>query len=81
VSNGTASHGTKLTGDWGGAINRKLVFQAGQVSRPLAVPTFPDVNSELDETVKVAITSVSTTDPNVVVGSHSLVFGTILSDE
>jgi hypothetical protein len=81
VSNGTATHGTKLTGDWGGAINRKLVFQPGQVSHPLGVAAFPDLISERDETVKVAIMSVSTTDPNVVVGAHSLVFGTILSDE
>jgi hypothetical protein len=81
VSNGSASHGTKLTGDWGGAINRKLVFRPGQVSHPLGVAAFPETLSERDETVKVAVTSVSTTDANVVLGSHTLVFGTILSDE
>ncbi len=82
VSNGTATHGTKLSGDWGGAINRKIVFRAGVVSMPLGVAAFPDTVSELDETVKVALLSVATADPNVVLSStNNLVFGTILSDE
>jgi len=81
VSSGTAVHGTKVTGDWAGAINRKLVFRPGQVSKIIAVSIFPDTVSELDKTVNVKLLPLVTTDGTAALGPQFQAVGTILSDE
>jgi hypothetical protein len=78
VSNVTATRGTKLTGDWGGAVNRQFVIRAGRVFKSVNVAVFPDLGDELDETFKVTLLTVT---PGVSLGSRKVAFGTILSDE
>jgi hypothetical protein len=81
VAAGTAVHGTKLNGDWGGGVLRKVVFRAGQVSKIVAVSAFPDTNDELDKTVNLTLGTPLTTDATVSLGSNDTAVGTILSDE
>jgi hypothetical protein len=81
VSKITAVKGSRASGgDWGGAVVRKIVFRAGQVSRPLTVPAFPDTVHELDLYIQVRLTSVTSTS-GVTLGTHIESVGTILSDE
>jgi hypothetical protein len=77
VSKVTATRGTRLTGDWGGAINKKVVIRANTTSKVMVVPTFVDTNNELDLTVALLITSVNGAD----FGPKITGTGTILSDE
>jgi hypothetical protein len=78
LSSLSATHGTKATGDWGGAINRSLKLKAHTLSKTINVAAFADSNHELDETVRVALLTVS---PGVSLGTRSVAIGTILSDE
>jgi hypothetical protein len=78
LSSLSATHGTKATGDWGGAINRSLKLKAHTLSKTINVAAFADSNHELDETVQVTLLTVS---PGVSVGTRSVAIGTILSDE
>lgn len=77
MSNETALRGTKLTGDYGGAVVKTIIFRPSQTSKYVVVPTFSDLKSELDLQLKVKILSVTGGD----MGSHNEVLGTILSDE
>jgi hypothetical protein len=88
VGNVTAVKGNKLTGDWGGGQTKRVRFNAGQVSKIVAVPTFPDLNSEIDETLTVDFVKVTQltkvdfpagTEPAT--GGDGRGIGTILSDE
>jgi hypothetical protein len=78
VASITATHGPKLVGDWGGAINRKLKLRAGTLSKTVNVAAFPETRHEFDETVRVLIQSATS---GVSVGARSTAIGTILTDE
>ena len=77
----TANRGTKLNAglnsDWGGPVLRRIVFKAGQTSRPFAMATFPDTVHEFDKTVRYKIQTVI----GATAGPRSETIGTILSDE
>jgi hypothetical protein len=77
VSSSTAVRGTKLTGDWGGAINKNVLIRAGRVSKSVVVPAFADVLDELDETIDVRILGAS----GAALPADLTAVGTILSDE
>ena len=78
TSNMTAIRGTQSGGgDYGGAVNKTVLFKPGITSKYVAVPAYPDTLSNLDLTLKVKILSVGGAD----LGSHNEVVGTILSDE
>jgi hypothetical protein len=77
VSSTTAIRGKKLTGDWGGAINKKVLIRAGRVSKPVVVPAFADLHDELDETIEVRILSAT----GAALPADVVAVGTILSDE
>lgn len=74
----TAVHGNKVSGDWGGGITKKAVIRAGRVGKVFGVGTFPDLNHELDLTLRVEIDSAAgvTISP-----THNSAIGTIYSDE
>jgi hypothetical protein len=67
------------TADFGGASVKRVKFNPNQVSKFLSVPAFPDVVSELDETVTVVVLSVEGITPAA--GGRTSAVGTILSDE
>jgi hypothetical protein len=89
VGNGTAEKGVRGDGfDWGGGISKKVRFTAGQVSKIISIPTFPDITPELDETLTVDVAGFLNaskqpfapgTEPATTGHGHGV--GTILSDE
>jgi hypothetical protein len=68
-----------LTADWGGITTKRVNLKAGQVSKFLSVPAFPDLTSELDETLTVNVIDVQGITPAA--GGRTSAVGTILSDE
>jgi hypothetical protein len=81
ITSETAVRKVGANGDWGGAVTRTVKFNPGQVTKPLTLPTYPELAHELDETVKATAQTVTGVNQSVALSGKTVGRVTLLTDE